>query len=66
MEQTRTTQQTISELEEIQEAGVTLGEAVKSLHKKENVEPLYIWPAIMEICSVNENEARNLTNNWCE
>ena len=65
MVQARTTQQTISELEEIQDADVTLPEAVKSLHRKENVSIENIWPAIMEIRGIEKEEAKNLAIKWC-
>ncbi len=66
MVNTRTTRQTISELEEIQEAGTSLEEAVKSLHRKENVGLMLIWPAIVEIRGVGKKEAKILANKWCE
>ena len=59
------TQKTISALEEIQQAGVTLAEATKSLHRKENVPFDDIWPAIMKIRETSEKEAMQLTKEWC-
>jgi len=56
---------TVSELEEIQEAGVTLAEATKLLHRKENVPFDDIWPAIMKIRQISEKEAMSLTKEWC-
>lgn len=58
-------QETISALEEIQKAGVTLAEATKSLHRKENVPFDDIWPAIMTLREIGEKEAMQLTKEWC-
>ena len=65
MQQTQNIQNTISALEEIQQAGVTLAEATKSLHRKENVPFDDIWPAIMKIRQISEKEAMKLTKEWC-
>jgi hypothetical protein len=62
---TKRIQKTISALEEIQQAGVTLAEATKSLHRKENVPFDDIWPAIMKIRQISEKEAMQLTKEWC-
>jgi len=56
---------TISALEQLQEAGVTLAEATKSLHRKENIPFDDIWPAIMKIRQISEKEAMQLTKEWC-
>ena len=58
-------QNTISALEEMQQAGVTLAEATNSLHRKENVPFDELWPAIMKIRQISEKEAMRLTKGWC-
>ena len=61
---TRTTKQTVAELNEIQDAGVNLEEAVVSLHKKEGVGQLFIYPAIMKILGIDKREAKKLMIRW--
>ena len=61
----RNVEKTISALKEIQDVGVTLAEATKSLHRKENVPFDDIWPAIMKIRQISEKEAMQLTKEWC-
>jgi len=61
----RTTSQTLAELEEIQAAGVSLAEAVKSLHLKENVALDDIWPAIMLLKGITKKDAEYLVDQWC-
>ena len=62
---TKKIQETISALEEIQQTGVSLTEATKSLHMKEYIPFDDIWPAIMNICQTSEKEAMRLTKEWC-
>ncbi len=61
----REIQTTISALREIQQAGMTLAEATRLLHRKENVPFDDIWPAIMHTCQISEKEAMQLTKEWC-
>ncbi len=58
-------QTTISTLKEIQQAGVSLTEATRSLHRNENVPFDDIWPAIMQLRQISEKEAMQLTKQWC-
>ena len=55
----------ISSLEEIQKAGVSLAEATKSLHMKENIPFDDIWPAIIQLLQLSEKEAMRTTKEWC-
>jgi hypothetical protein len=57
--------ETISALNEIQQSGVTLAEATKSLHKKQNVPFDDIWPAVMKMRQTSEKQAMQLTKQWC-
>ena len=57
--------ETLSALNEIQQSGVTLAEAVKSLHRKEAIPFDDIWPAVMQIRQTSEKEAMQLTKQWC-
>jgi len=57
--------ETIFSLEEIQQAGMTLAEAARSLHLKEMVPFDDIWPAVMQLRQLSEKEAMRLTKEWC-
>ena len=65
MYRTKKLQTTISTLKEIQQTGMTLAEATRSLYRKANVSFDDIWPAIMCICEISEKEAMRLTKEWC-
>jgi len=52
-------------IEEIRQADVSIAEAIKRLHQKENMPFDKIWPAIMKIRQVSEKEAMSLTKRWC-
>ena len=65
MYRTEKLQTTISTLKELQQSGVTLAEASRSLHKKDNIPFDDIWPAIMCIRQISEKEAMRLTKDWC-
>jgi len=58
-------QNIISMMEQIRQADVTLAEATKHLHQKENIPFDKIWPAIMKIQQLSEKEAMSLTKEWC-
>lgn len=58
-------QEVLSALEKMQQAGVALSEACKSLHRKQNVPFDDIWPAVMIIRQLSEREAMQLTKQWC-
>jgi hypothetical protein len=49
----------------MQQTGITLAEATKSLHRKDNVPFDDIWPAIMKIRQTSEKEAMQITKDWC-
>ena len=59
------TDKIITTLEEAQATGVTLAEAIHSLHGKDNVPFDDLWPAVMIIQQVSEREAMQLTKEWC-
>ncbi len=65
MYRTKKILETISTLDEMQQSGVTLAEAVKLLHQKETIPFDDIWPAIMKLCQTSEKEAMQLTKEWC-
>lgn len=65
MYKTKKILETISILDEMQQSGVTLAEAVKSLHQKETIPFDDIWPAVMTIHQTSEKEAMQLTKEWC-
>jgi len=56
---------TISALKDAQQAGITLAEATRLLHRKRNIPFDDLWPAIMQIHQISENEAMRLTKDWC-
>ena len=58
-------QETISNLKKMQQAGISLAEATKSLHLDEHVPFDDIWPAIMKLHHLSEKEAMQLTKEWC-
>lgn len=55
----------ISALKQSQGAGVSLAEAINSLHNLDKVPFDDIWPAVMVIRQVSEKEALQLTKEWC-
>ena len=65
MYRTKKLQATISTLKELQQSGVTLAEASRTLHKKEHIPFDDIWPAIMCLRQISEKEAMRLTKEWC-
>ena len=54
----------VAALKETTKAGISLAEATKSLHAKENVPFDDIWPAVMILRQVSEKEAMRLTKEW--
>lgn len=58
-------EETLSSLKKLQQAGLSLEQATKTLHKKENVPFDDIWPAIMRLRQLSEKEAMRSTKDWC-
>ena len=58
-------QQTISALEDMQQAGISLAAATKSLHQNEHVPFDDLWLAIIKIRQVSEKEAMQFTKECC-
>lgn len=65
MYQSRNIQQTLSALDALLQNGVSLANAIETLHIVQNIPFDDIWPAIMQRCQLSEKEAMQFTKQHC-